>query len=98
MLTSLTALSIGGLIFTVLLVGFVNLLIYIAFRPFTAGLRDTILLAVVSVGVLGAIFGTILRNESPALLPVNFLISAITLAVWMSIFYAIERRILGRID
>jgi hypothetical protein len=87
--------SVAGIIFTVLLVGFVNLLIYIAFRPFTAGLRDTILLAVLSVGVLGAIFGTILRNDSAALLPVNFLISAIILAVWMTIFHLIERRLLG---
>lgn len=97
-MASVASLSVAGLIFTVLLVGFVSLLIYIAFRPFTAGLRDTILLAVLSVGVLGAIFGTILREQGAALLPVNFLISAVILAVWMTIFHLIERRVLGRND
>jgi hypothetical protein len=98
MAPALASFSVAGFIFTVLLVGFINLLIYIAFRPFTAGLRDTILLAVLSVGVLGAIFGTILREQGPALLPVNFLISAVILAVWMTMFHLIERRVLGLRD
>jgi hypothetical protein len=44
---------------------------------------------VLSVGVLGAIFGTILRDQGPALLTVNFLISAVILALWMTIFHLI---------
>jgi hypothetical protein len=98
MAQALSALSVATLVLVFLVAAFTNLLIYIAFRPFSSGLRDKILLSVLSVGVLGAIFGTILREQGAALVPVNFLISAAILAVWMTAFHYLERLFLGRND
>jgi hypothetical protein len=98
MAQTFSALPMATLVLAFLVAAFTNLLIYIAFRPFSSGLRDKILLAVLSVGVLGAIFGTILREQGPALVPVNFLISAVVLAVWMTAFHYLERLLLGGND
>ncbi len=66
-------------------------LMYAAYRPYTDSLRVKVLLGVVSFGVLVALVGTATRGESPAAIPVNFLVASVGIAVAFVIFHYIDR-------